>query len=328
VACQKAIEDLPKVLAEPSAYHLRPPFIPDPARTGWELLATALGNRLQRQLWKHDDLGAVETFHLGLRFGFEVAGGDAADVAVGLPIVDQLRSTLAAHLLDLSPGALKKLTSDLETTLPTFPPGPQNAENERQMMLREVQAIQDAYRDNQLEALEAAFQPQGHDLLHALETLHERDDVRRKEFFEHLAAAGDAEADWISASSRQPAIKRLAEPVFKPSARRPWQALAHYLFGAGGPMLRQRDLTLARTRLLYLNALALYATKTVGTPSDRLPTHAPSLVQDPYSGDVLHYVLRGKTPLIYSVGTDGLDNGGETDAALLQPDLRLESSSH
>jgi hypothetical protein len=319
-----SIDALPPALAAGSDYSPRKPFEADPVRTGWQLIGSALRRRLERQLLAHQEAAALGTYSIGLQFGMAIADGDSTDVTLGLPLVDSLRATVAARLLQLSSDGLARLARETALGLAAVPPATKLAENEKKLMLAEVQAVQDAYRDDKLDALEQTLRPFGHDALRSLTVLRERDDARREEYFQQLADSARSEAAWIESAGMLPTSKRAAEPTFKASARRPWLGLAKYLCAGGGSMLRQRDYTIARTRLLYLVALALKTLADTGSPPASLPATTPLLAEDPYCGETMRYVVRGRRFLLYSVGPDGLDNGGSTDAALREPDLFLE----
>jgi hypothetical protein len=51
-----------------------------------------------------------------------------------------------------------------------------------------------------------------------------------------------------------------------------------------------------------------------------VPKYLPQVLTDPFDGQPLRYVLRNKAYVIYSVGEDAVDNGGQGDNAG-RPDL-------
>ena len=81
---------------------------------------------------------------------------------------------------------------------------------------------------------------------------------------------------------------------------------------------------MARTRLLILYAEVFRFNKN-GKPFPRsLAAFSPELTIDPYSGAPLIYSADTAQFSIYSVGSNGQDDGGDTDATFTKPDLKLE----
>jgi hypothetical protein len=46
--------------------------------------------------------------------------------------------------------------------------------------------------------------------------------------------------------------------------------------------------------------------------AELVPSRAPAVLNDPYDGEPLRYVKREKGYIVYSIGPDGKDDGGET----------------
>lgn len=323
-----SVAQLDGAVRAPHEFQTRPPFEVDPGRTGWVEIGKSLTRQLAKQLSDGQFMQGCETYLVGERFCLTIARGDGADSVSGFAILSRLRTALAQNLAKFPADALTKLAQGVRFDLEIFPGLDAAADNERVAMLTEIDAVQDAYRDSRLDDLEAKLRPVAHGAIEALRVLRDHDDRRRVDFFKNLAQDLELEFDWIKKAGRLPAIKREPEPPFKANSRRPWQELAHFLFGSGGAMLRSRDLALARTRLLYQNALALLAIRQTGSSPSSLPDKTTTFAQDPYSGELLRYIQRGKGFVVYGVGTDGVDNAGETDATWTEPDLYLEFSNH
>jgi hypothetical protein len=88
------------------------------------------------------------------------------------------------------------------------------------------------------------------------------------------------------------------------------------------------DSTLARTRLLIIEATILQKVKSGDSAPKDLSEFPAPIRTDPYSGDQFIYRADGKDYRVYSVGADFRDDGGETDwDTYSTPDLKLERGS-
>jgi hypothetical protein len=130
----------------------------------------------------------------------------------------------------------------------------------------------------------------------------------------------------LAHASETPAAQRTPQPNPKPSSKQPWHSLARHFVLAGGAMLTAGDLTLTRTRLLALSCDLFAISKTSGAVPPDLHVFPLGLNKDPYTGQPFHYVPEGLDFILYSAGSDGVDNGGDTDDTGTQPDLKLEGA--
>ena len=81
------------------------------------------------------------------------------------------------------------------------------------------------------------------------------------------------------------------------------------------------DTCLARIRLLALSAWAEAQVKASGKAPKSLSKLPETLVTDPFSGRPFIYRATGRDFQVYSVGSDGMDDGGQDASA----DLVLET---
>ncbi len=84
------------------------------------------------------------------------------------------------------------------------------------------------------------------------------------------------------------------------------------------------DATVARTRLMIIESELIRRRQLhMELPADLKGFSAPINV-DPYTGRPFIYHAEGSDYTVYSVGVDGIDNAGQTDATFTTPDLKLE----
>jgi len=103
--------------------------------------------------------------------------------------------------------------------------------------------------------------------------------------------------------------------------------IAKQFFTAGGPWLSVRDLTVARTRLLYLTVAIHRQIDETGSAPQSIDEFDALLKSDPYTGMSMGYLPLGQDFIVYSYGLDGKDDRGDTDSQRITPDLRLEDSA-
>ena len=281
--------------------------------------------------WQIDRLVATEEYgpavHLAVdatQFGFALGSGSASDAALGLRIVDEARLALAPALGKLSPRELRELGTGLEAALRRRPAASNLIENERRTMLAAVQTIQDAYRDRKLGRL---IDELGRDIEPAidyLENLRSEPSQVRAAYFEDFAAEAEAWVDHFATSMRRNARQRDGQPDPPLAEERPWRRFSRHFFQTLAPLVLQREETVCRTRLLALNALIRAEVKVNGEAPGSLTGISADLTTDPYSGKQFLYRPEGSRFLLYSVGADLRDDGGETDETHRTPDVRVE----
>jgi hypothetical protein len=122
-----------------------------------------------------------------------------------------------------------------------------------------------------------------------------------------------------------PASQRAASKGPNLPVDRPWKRWSKYFFGADRPLLMIYDTSVARTRLLALDAEIIAQVKTVKKLPSSLSDFPADLIQDPFTGGTLIYRTEGMTFRVYSAGDNFRDDGGQTDGAYARPDLTLET---
>lgn len=305
-------------------YEPKNPLLRDPARIGWDLLARALEQRLTKALERQNYPAAVHIACIGIRLGYLVSSGDASDGLTGLLIADEMRAVISPHLRELDSVHLGSLKKAAQAVLVELPPTDRLAENERLAMLAAVQAVQDAYRSVKLGDLEPELGVTVRDSLEELASYRGTGEHKRAEFMRKFAEDAESEARWLREALATPTNSRQRDPIadLKITAKQPWNALARAFFSAGNALLVERDRSLARTRLLILTASLLQTVQSGGAAPPSLPASPFDL--DPYTGNPMFYIPKGRDFAVYSAGPDGVDDGGTTDSSSSQPDLLLE----
>lgn len=302
----------------------RGPFDPAPNQKGWWLLGQAFAWRIEAAVVREDYDRALQDTLGATRFGFSLLAGSATDAGLGLTIVDRCRRALAPALPRMGAAQLQALASGLSTILERRPSLAATVANERLNMLADVQTVQNLYRDQDLKSLTKALGPDVSDAITYLEQLRPKDARKRPAYFEGFAAEAEQVSAWYTKLAPLDAASRKEQGEIRFSEPRPWKRFARHFFGALAPLFSMRDATLARSRMLVLEALILKAVKVTGSAPKDLSGFSEAVTQDPYSGRALAYRAEGADYRLYSVGEDLKDDGGETNDTFSSPDLKLE----
>ena len=307
----------------------RPLNTPGPG-TGWAKLARALAWTVDGAVAAENWPEAVRWTRVGMTVGFDLNGGGVVDGASGLAMADGVRNAVARGLPKMPADQLEKLSKAVREALLRFPAADVTLVNEHQNELAAIQTLQDAYRSRKAKGLDAISATVYKDAKDSIAYLQAMSEDERPKYFVGLANEVDEGFVLLRAS-----LKMLPkEKQERAQAReadlgkvnyRPWKKLMPHFFEASKPYLDQRTLSLTRSRILVLSALAQGGVKTSGAAPDVLKLIAGDVTIDPYSGRALGYAKAGPDFNVYSVGADGRDDGGDTEDGL-HPDIRLLGS--
>lgn len=300
------------------AYAPRALDLGGPGRRGWRLMGRHLAWSLEDDLAEGQRRRAVDRFGLATRFGFDLTGGGASDVSLGLAIADEARRAIAPGISKMDAEMLNLLAKEAEQALARKPPLLGAVKNETANMRLLLQSLQDAYAAGRLSEevkVLGAFVADDAAYVQGLP----RD--KAATFFDGLGEEIDGLEKELGADTALAAPNRTW--LFEAKGSR-GRMLRRTLVGGVEPILRMNDLTLARTRLLIAECrLRARLLRGQALPR-RLDEIGKGLFGDPFSGYDLVYRRNGKESAVYSVGADGKDDGGQSDVSGLAPDLRLE----
>lgn len=291
---------------------------------GWSRLGRALAWTISAAAADQDWKSVVRWTRVGLAFGMDLNGGGASEGSVGLVVADQVRDAAAKSLPLVPATELDQLARDGRAALLRLPTVEQTLANERQSELAAIQALQDAYRDRKSGSLDQVGKQVYRDAREAVSYLRSMSEAERPRYFEGLSQEVEA-LHKQALFADQPAP--VGEPVASKQAYRPWKRLIPHLFGSARPYLQMRTLTLARTRMFVLSAMAHSGVRKHGAAPDVLEQLAGDVTIDPYSGRRFGFAKAGPDFNVFSVGADGRDDAGETDNRGLSPDVRLLGSA-
>jgi len=294
----------------------------------WGIDPRAIGRamvwRIERAAALDKSGEAVDWTLAATRFGLALTAGSASDAELGFATINEARRALTPAFGKLDPSEFRRLGTGVEAALGNRPLPDNLIENERASMLAAVQRIQDSYRERRLGELVSQLGKDIDPAIDYLDKLRAEDPKERAQYFEDFATEAELWTAHYDQALHRNAQQRVNMPGPALKSDRPWRRFARHFFRSIEPLLAVRDECLARTRLLGLNALLLAECKANGAAPGSLTGLSKELTIDPYSGKELIYRPDGAFFLLYSIGEDFKDDGGETNQSGTAPDLRLE----
>jgi len=298
-----------------------PPFGVRRNHIGWNALGEALVERVEDAVDESDWDSAVHWTVVATTFGFDLCGGSLRDSSLGFGVVNSVRKKIVSHLGELSGVQLNALSDGLAEALSRMPDGELTLEHEGYEMLLAMKTLQDAHKEGTLGEFADSFSGRSKRTVLSLEEL---DDAERSEFFRALVA------------ERKSVLDQLVEQVNSAGAHRERinysdesssvKLMTAHFFSSGDPWLAQRDRTVARSRLFALSAAIKAYDARNGSVPRTLSEISKKLNVDPFTNDSFGYMSLGRGFKIYSYGSDGMDDRGDSNNDRLSPDLLLEDA--
>ncbi|HVT11952.1 MAG TPA: hypothetical protein VHE55_06770 [Fimbriimonadaceae bacterium] len=299
-------------------------FEPAPYQRGWRLLGRALQWKIEQACITGSFDQAIDLEIAATKFGFDLTGGSATDASLGFEIADEARRAIAPFIAKFGAAQLGVLADGLSNALDGKPPLKVTIEHEHTRMLQGIQYVQDAYAAGRFDDLMSKMGEDVRDGVAYLRDLKSQDAKKRPAYFEGFAQEAEAETNWLTSVADLPATQRKTEATPDLEKQRPWKSFAKQFFTAAVPLLKIQDSSIARTRLAILTSLILRQVKTAHAAPKDLSGFSKDLTLDPYTGRAFAYRASGPIFAVYSLGSDGIDDAGDTDESFTTPDLTLE----
>jgi hypothetical protein len=327
---RKALAELGPLLPELSAatqlkctFLFEPvgPFDERPHQTGWLQLGRALVWRIEQAVEQGDWDDAAQWTVVATCFGTDLGGGSVSDATLGYGVMDGARRAIAPYVTTMPPSALRSLSDGMRRALNRLPDPGVTIDNESSLMLTAVRSLQSAHKSGKTDEFATQLFGASRDAVKAFGKL---DGAERNAFVQSLIDEQESCVRQLRERAQAPGANRgLIESELTGGAR----LLADQYFSAGMPWLTVRDMTVTRTRLLYLTAYLCRSLDENGTSPSSLNRVPSELKVDPYTGLSMGYLSLGQDFVVYSYGIDGKDDRGDTDADRMKPDLLLEEAA-
>jgi len=312
----KEIADATKLTCD-FKFRTRDPFIPAPFVSGWRALGRLYVWKVEQAVKANDLATAVETVCVATKFGFDLMGGGGVEADLGATIVDGVRQAILPAWPRLTPPQLWTLSQRVKRASFGHDSPSELLKRERQNVQVALQYVLERSAEGKLTEL---YQNTGadHEVIDHLKKI-QGNANKRAEFFRGLAAE---EAERFRFVNELDTDRTQPNPEF--DKNRMWRRLSRLLFSGYRPLRDRVETTLARTRLLVISCVLERQLRTSKPLPKTLDGVSSPTRIDPFSGDKFGFSQDGTSYIVYSIGKDGVDNGGESDPTHTAPDLRLE----
>ncbi len=305
---------------------------------GWDRIGKAFAWKIQMEVEAGRFGDASNTFFTASRFGLDLCRGSAMDAAQGFVIVDEARAAMAPSLSLMSAAQLSTFTSRMGELLKNFPDGSEMLSCESTQVLHSINQVVEIYEKQAFDTLAQKIGAGGREAVLPLRKL-KKGSPEAQAFFKNWEGEARLESRIAQERMSEPAAKRGDWPA--PTLKnRAWGGLARSFTQNLRAVIDIRDRSLARTRLMALEAFAYQSWKggrggALATPTTlknalrgyQQSSGVSDLLIDPFSGKEFIFRAAGTEFSVYSVGMNGRDDGGKTDDSYREPDLTLERST-
>jgi hypothetical protein len=318
------ITQLGRAAGQPLDFSFTPsfPFDVDENHKGWIALSRAIVWEIEASVSAQAWPRAVDMMNLAATFGLDLTQGDASDASIGISLVNQARQALAPHLGKIPPEQLQRLASGLTRAMSRNESADSLIRNEEANMVMAVQWVMDRHKSREFGEIREKL---GREVREAVDYLESMEASRKEERPGYFRGFRDEALEMAAYSRNQMAVPLSAWKEWEPAkgAIRPWRRLATHFFTPLYPVLKSRQDSITRLRLVVISSLSLASIQRKGVAPATLPG-TDGIKIDPYSGQDFIYRAVGTEFTVYSVGRDGRDDGGETNENFSEPDITIE----
>jgi len=290
--------------------------------SAWRLIGRGLTWTIDEAIKAKNPDRAITQYLVALRFGFDLTQGAAIETSIGLTLIDEARKSLLPALKTLNVSQLKRIVTGTGFSLKRKSSLERMVQNEASNSKFALQQLQNAFRKDDLQTIQVLIGKSFAEELRQLEKMRSNPSDALA-FFSKLNDDIETLEEAETENARLAASKRTS-PELKTAKK--FKLLSQAILDGIAPMLSLNDSTLARTRILALTAEVYRITRINGRLPKELPKFGKEFILDPFSGYPMGYRLGNQKFLIYSVGADGKDDGGNTDPSSTSPDLTLEQN--
>jgi hypothetical protein len=311
-ACAPAIEHIKNAGTDgviAYVYSPHSPLAPPGEWRGWRFLGRVLVWQIEEAKAGGNLKSAIDSFIQLLRFGLNLAGGDALGANLGFSMIREGAETLWPTFPQQSPDNLQELHRRVLFAMNRAPTLQTTIRHERAAMLQAVQSIQDSFRAGDLKKFEDALRSDIVPATKYLEGLRRNGQAEQVKYFALFAFEAEREVEQLSA--RAEISPHLWGPFTDPAGERPWRRFAAHYFRSGRALLEDWAEMQAQLRLLAVDAAFLASLKLRKVAPASLGTLQEWVRTDPFSGRDFMYFSRGTDYSLYSLGEDRKDDSGD-----------------
>lgn len=291
---------------------------------GWNWLSRSLDWQSQEALEQQNWPLAAAKSLTAIRFGLRLTTGDCFEAVGGLTTAEIHASRLAPQVSQMGPKTLTAVSLGIQDALKGMADPEVTLSNEMDRISTTLQALQTACRSDGYKGMLPIIGPTSHDGAAWIRSNKKKLGWFFRAFRDECA---DLSTEYVAASSG----KEFDEDIFKPRSKRwegvtrPWRDMTPQIMAGHEAYRKARLGVTARLRLLAVTCAVEAKLKQEGKVPRNLDFLPESLRKDPYGEGDLAYRPGEVTYRLWSVGPNGVDDGGLTDPGTVILDMGLRT---
>ncbi len=292
---------------------------------GWNWLARSLDWQAQEAMNQQNWPLAAQKSITAIQFGLKWSVGDCFDAVGGCTIAETHALRLAPSITQMGPRTLEALSAGVQYGLKGLENPEVTLMNEQQRLAATMQALQEACRKEGYDGMRPIIGPSSHD-----GALWVKNNRKKLGWFfrSFLDECQRISAEYVDFSL---GAKPFDADIYDQGAERwdgilrPWRDMTPHAMAGHEAYRKARLSAVARLRLLAASCAIEAKLKREGRAPKDLTFLPESIRKDPYGSGDLAYRPGTVTYRIWSVGPNGVDDGGLVDPGAVVLDMGLSS---
>src|SRR5688572_14030280 len=277
---------------------------------GWRTVGRALAWRIDRDIKEENFADAAYCLKTAMRMANALSTSDSHDATLGLEIVDESMATAWQYLPVMPEDVLAGVATDIAGLLQQSPAPEVIVAQERAIVLAQAEWVRAKYQERDFKTIANKMGKAVAPALKYLRGLTEQPPHEQQAYFTEFANEIEGDLRLFAERLHSAPYQWQEEDDRK---TRPWMRFTRS-FGASWRVYATRRAEVrTRLRLFAIDAALLSKFKAMGAVPKDLADFPKSLRSDPYSGNDLVFLSRGVDYKLYSVGSDGIDGGGDRE---------------
>ncbi len=310
------------ILGSKIEFHYQPVGLAEPPvyLRGIRLIGESMLWDMEAALAAQKPDGAIVRCGQLTRLGSQLLGGGAYEATLGISLIDRARAILAPELGQLGAGQLGVLAKHISGSISARPPLTVCLANETENMLLALQQAQDIAQSGDFKKLEEKLGKSTHDEVSLLESV-SRDPAKVSSVFDWIGDDIKARGKWHVEQMQKPDADN---PPPELQNRKNWRVLYRYFASNLDSLSPYVKKCAARTQLFMLECYLRQKVKLKAPLPKSLDAFSVAATRDPFTGKPFYYKSGAFEFKVYSAGSDGIDDGGQSNTSFDSPDLVLE----
>lgn len=292
---------------------------------GWNWLARSLDWQSQEALNQQNWPLAAQKSMTAIQFGLRWSSGDCFDAVGGFAVAEAHALRIAPAIPQMGPRTLEAFSSGVQAGLKSLANPEVTLANEQNRLALTMQQLQTACRKDGYDGMRPIIGPSSHDGAAWVRNNKSRLGWFFRSFLEECQRLSGEYVDYsLGAKPFDPDIYDQGAERWE-GILRPWKDMTPHAMAGHEAYRKARLSVVSRLRLLAASSAIEARLKKEGSVPKDLSFLSESIRKDPYGSGDLAYRPGTVTYRIWSVGPNGVDDGGLVDPGAVVLDMGLTS---